>query len=350
MSCHIIFLAMLLVLSGASAQTGTCSSSSDKLRTFTFKWASPPASPVFVGDLGVDQAIRIFCLELVELPNTGSCSVPSVAVLCRNSFADTSNCVTLSEYTYTAVKEVTYGDSNGPDVRWLLLWNPRSLPAQCYTGGRDVTVRITYQLESPGGGSAVLAIVAIIIVTLLALVVCVFGLSRLLETSRDKREAKKRAKQGHGHGQGQEAASPSVFGVPEGQIALCPKCGQGQIMPWQREDALLDVRCRNCGKTSYGWTNVGGPSPDQQTPLGSEYSPEVVRPTARRSGYTAAEVALKYEDKEYASPYENPLDHTFPPRTIQTPSASPIPGHPARHTYGVTMDPDAVFEPPPRLN
>eukprot|EP01059_Diplonema_ambulator_P005673 TRINITY_DN15439_c0_g1_i1.p1 TRINITY_DN15439_c0_g1~~TRINITY_DN15439_c0_g1_i1.p1 ORF type:complete len:347 (+),score=20.96 TRINITY_DN15439_c0_g1_i1:76-1041(+) len=304
------------VVNGKAQATRVCDPSRVTYKKFNFK-VTMEDGPVFVGDLGVDEAITISCLQITEIPASESCSLPGVAILCRNTYADSSTCTALSEYTYQAVKEVSYGDPNGPDIRWILLWDARANPSQCYP--RDVTVTLVYDLESPGGGSAILAAIAIIIVTLLVIVVCIFALSRLVERAKERQEAKDRAMQ--------ESEHTTTVVIGSGEMVLCPKCGKGQAKPWEGDDPLMDMRCRNCGKTSHGWTapQISSKTPGESVPNTAEsYQPD-----------TNDDQSLFSSPHECVEKNANPLESQFN-SSIKTP------------THSAT--PDAVWNPSPRLS
>eukprot|EP00755_Sulcionema_specki_P013378 Sspe_Gene.53841::Locus_29729_Transcript_1_1_Confidence_1.000_Length_609::g.53841::m.53841 len=176
-------LLLLPLVHPAVAQdpTSACFSTTSMLHVYSFRVAAPKLDPIFVADLGTDPQIRIHCLEFKESPQGGPCEMHSLPRLCKNDMSP-SNCRSLAEFTYDARKEVTAGDIDGEDVKWLLLWDPRSKPASCYP--REITVHIIFQLEKPNKGSVILAIVAIVLVAVLLVVLGAFGLSRLLDKTK----------------------------------------------------------------------------------------------------------------------------------------------------------------------
>ena len=282
-----------------------CSGRDSSVKTFRLtRMIRSPSSAVLVTELGIDPTIKIYCIRILENPDAGECAKRSVPRLCRNFLNVPELCESLAEYTYSSNREVVRGETNGPDVKWLLLWDPRNKPSYCYP--RDVVIEIEYALEKPLGKSTVLAVIAIVGVAILAIAIGAFGLSRLLSTAkRNKESAKMR-----------ERDEDDMHGVsPEDDtnVVICPRCSAGQEKNWEGEDVQLEMVCRECGVCCAGWHTVGHLTQKYK----AEGYPLPDADVGIPSGITSAEIAMRYDPSkgtaELASKFspQNPLRSAF---------------------------------------
>ena len=294
-----------VTLSPPAYDSSPCSGGNDA-RTQSFRLSrmlAPPTDYVLISELGIEPTIRIFCIRLIESPDTGSCATRSLPRLCKDFINVEGKCESLAEYRYTPNREIVRGEANGPDVKWILLWDPMNKPANCYP--RDVTIEVEYILEKPQGRSAVLAVIAIVGVSVLVIAIGAFGLSRLLSKTKRQREAKKAAEQGT------KEERQSHYNEAY-DTAICPKCGHGQAKHWAGEDPLIEMRCRECGRTLAGWMTADTLLRQQQS---AAYSA-----TPMPEGYSSMEIGARHDtakrDAVIVSKYApNPLVDTFPPAT-----------------------------------
>eukprot|EP01060_Flectonema_neradi_P015939 TRINITY_DN22577_c0_g1_i1.p1 TRINITY_DN22577_c0_g1~~TRINITY_DN22577_c0_g1_i1.p1 ORF type:complete len:364 (+),score=58.35 TRINITY_DN22577_c0_g1_i1:44-1135(+) len=327
-----------------------CAGETTKLKIFDLRVGLLPSGPVYVAELGTDPVIRIFCIDYIETPANGECT-RSLPRLCRDGIEEENFCEDLPEYTYSSAKEITRGAADGPNIRWLLMWQPNGKPASCYP--RDISMYVTYQVEAPLEGSTALSIIAIITLTVMVIALGAFGLTRLLRKGKQQREARQRSM----HPKNETAELEADIT----DVVCCPQCGNYQQKEWEGDDPLAKMRCIGCNKNSAGWSKLlvegvdpATGQPDHMTAMPPLY-PE--RATGGRTrGWTSAEIAARHDPALQAAlggpnyENENPLQNAFPPDASTPPTQGLAPKTVTWSSRGDVahnpVDPDPVFETP----
>ncbi|KAJ9449748.1 hypothetical protein DIPPA_02393 [Diplonema papillatum] len=339
------YAALAWSVSGVSPTSNpveTCGGSN----AYTFRIVNQPADSVYVAELGVDPQIRIFCVSMVETPTySTSCSTRSLPVLCRDRIDVDSACEALAEYAYETWHEITRGSADGNAVRWILKWDPRSKSSACYP--RDISIYVNFQTEHPEGRSLVLAVGAIICVSMLFIALCAFGLSRVLDRTKQQREAKRKAtfERGgwSGNAGGQQVATDPSRMEPGSEALVCPSCGIPQVRYGRGvgSDPYLELKCRDCGRTNAGWQLVELFEAEPQELVVFDANGEKVRvPRELPAGISTAEIASNNDTAlrvAVATAMHNPYTTVIPGGTQPNPLYTNFPISPA---------PAAV--PPPR--
>ena len=358
------FIALLISLLGVCTaqelsrfELTACAGETTKLKIFDMRVNIAPSGPVYVAELGIDPVIRIFCIDYIETPSEGECSTRSLPRLCRDGIEATNFCEDLPEYTFSSAKEITRGDADGPNIRWLLMWQPNGKPDSCYP--RDIAMYVTYQVESPLEGSTALSVIAIIALSIMVIALSAFCLSRILRKGKQQREARQRSM----HPKNETAEIEADIS----DVVCCPQCGNYQQKDWGGDDPLARMRCIGCNKTSAGWSKLlvegidpATGQPEHMTELPPLY-PERTVTGGRTRGWTTAEIAARHDpalQTALGSPnFENgnPLQMEFPPdgippsgtKSVMWSDRSPNREIPFQSTHA---DPNPVFEPSPNLD